>query len=161
MKDPQSKELEEAVFKWYMQQRSVKVNVRGVELMAAAQKLAQHMGIEFKASTGWLWRFRNRHGVCNKVEHGEAGSADTTAVEPYRLKGKFSSLQRTNGFDGQLLPPISPLDRGSSVYEYTAKTSCGAAVSSTIKVPAHNTAKKTLCGHIKKVGVVNFPAGDR
>ncbi|CAM1298588.1 Uncharacterised protein r2_g825 [Pycnogonum litorale] len=104
MKDPQSKELEEAVFKWYVQQRSVKVNVRGVELMTAAQKLAQHIGIEFKASTGWLWRFRNRHGVCNKVEHGEAGSADTTAVEPYRLKGKFSSLQRTNGFNGQLLP---------------------------------------------------------
>ncbi|CAM1324768.1 Uncharacterised protein r2_g3362 [Pycnogonum litorale] len=29
IKDPQSKELEEAVFKWYVQQRSVKVNVRG------------------------------------------------------------------------------------------------------------------------------------
>ncbi|KAK4328333.1 hypothetical protein Pmani_001254 [Petrolisthes manimaculis] len=34
MRQPQSKELEEAVYKWYKQQCSVKVNVRGVELMA-------------------------------------------------------------------------------------------------------------------------------
>ncbi|KAF2366176.1 HTH CenpB-type DNA-binding domain [Trinorchestia longiramus] len=86
MKEPQSEALEEAVFKWYVQQRSVNVNVRGVELIAGAQKLANHMGIDFKASTGWLWRFRNRHGISNKVEHGEADSADSTAVEPYRFK---------------------------------------------------------------------------
>ena len=46
MKVCSSKELEEAVFKWYTQERSVKVNVLGTDLLNAATKLARHMGIE-------------------------------------------------------------------------------------------------------------------
>ena len=49
-----SKELEEAVFKWYTQERSIKVNVHGPDLLDAATKLTRHMGIEFSGSTGWL-----------------------------------------------------------------------------------------------------------
>ncbi|KAG7156962.1 Tigger transposable element-derived protein 7-like 63 [Homarus americanus] len=60
--------LEEAVTKWFVQQQSCGNVVRGVEIQAAAAKLASHMGIEnFEASDGWLWRFRNRHGMCNKI----------------------------------------------------------------------------------------------
>ena len=83
MKVCSSKDLEEAVFKWYTQERSVKVNVRGTDLLNAAFKLAKHMGIEFSGSTGWLWRFRKRHGIGNKKVQGESGSADTEAVEPF------------------------------------------------------------------------------
>ncbi|KAG7176150.1 Tigger transposable element-derived protein 7-like 71 [Homarus americanus] len=43
--------LEEAVTKWFVQQRSCGNVVRGVEIQAAAAKLASHMGIEnFEAS---------------------------------------------------------------------------------------------------------------
>ncbi|KAG7166500.1 Tigger transposable element-derived protein 7-like 43 [Homarus americanus] len=46
---------------------------------------SQVMGMEnFEASDGWLWRFRNRHGMCNKITHGEAGSAPTEDIEPFR-----------------------------------------------------------------------------
>ena len=46
-----------------------------------------HMGNEsFKASVGWLWRFCNHHGTGSKVKHGESGSSDINAVEPFRLK---------------------------------------------------------------------------
>ena len=70
MEVPQSRELKEAVYRWYVDQRSVSVNMRGLEIADVANKLARHMGIEsFKASDGWLWRFRNRHGIGNKVEH--------------------------------------------------------------------------------------------
>ena len=86
MKVCSSKELEEAVFKWYTQERSVKMNVRGTDLLDAATNLARHMGIEFSSSTGWLWRFRKRHGIGNKKVQGESGSADTEAVELFRLK---------------------------------------------------------------------------
>ena len=86
MKVCSSKDLEEAVFKWYTQERSIKVNVRGTDLVDAAFKLAKHMGIEFSGSTGWLWRFRKRHGIGNKKVQGESGSADTEAEEPFRLK---------------------------------------------------------------------------
>ena len=37
MKAPKSRELEEAVYKWYVQQRSVSVNVRGIEIADAAK----------------------------------------------------------------------------------------------------------------------------
>ncbi|KAG7175318.1 DExH-box ATP-dependent RNA helicase DExH1-like [Homarus americanus] len=58
--------LEESVTKWFVQQRSCGNVVRGVEIQAAAVKLASHMGIEnFEASDGWLWRFRNHHGMCH------------------------------------------------------------------------------------------------
>ena len=57
------------------------MNVRELEIADAANKLARHMGIEyFKASDGWLRRFRNRHGIGNKVECGESGSADINSA---------------------------------------------------------------------------------
>ena len=59
----------------------------GLEIADAANKLARHMGMKsFKASDGWLWRFHYHHGIGNKVEHSESGSADISAVEPFRLK---------------------------------------------------------------------------
>ena len=46
----------EAVYKWYVQQRSVSVIVRGIEIADAAYKHARQMGIQsFMASGGWLW----------------------------------------------------------------------------------------------------------
>ena len=39
-----------------------------------------------KASDVWLWRFRNRHGIGNKVERGESDSAVISAVEPFMRK---------------------------------------------------------------------------
>ena len=86
MRVAKSRELEDAVYKWYVQERSVGVNVRGVDILDAAVKLAAHMGISFSGSVGWLWRFRNRHGIRNKVVHCEAGSGDSGVVEPFRLK---------------------------------------------------------------------------
>ncbi|XP_042203529.1 tigger transposable element-derived protein 7-like [Homarus americanus] len=88
--------LEEAVTKWFVQQRSCGNDVRGVEIQAAAVKLSSHMGIEnFEASDGWLWRFRNRHGKCNKITHGEAGSAPTEDIEPFR--DRLNDLIKSEG----------------------------------------------------------------
>ena len=94
-KDPIGGELEEADYKWYVQQRSVSVNVRGLLIADVVNKLARQMDIEsFKSSDGWLWRFCNRHGIGNKVERDESGSADICAVEPFRLK--FNTLIKKN-----------------------------------------------------------------
>ncbi|KAG7154717.1 Tigger transposable element-derived protein 7-like 9 [Homarus americanus] len=88
--------LEEAVTKWFVQQRSCGNVVRGVEIRAAAVKLASNMGIEnFEASDGWLWRFRNRHGMCNRITHGEAGSAPTEDIEPFR--DRLNDLIKSEG----------------------------------------------------------------
>lgn len=86
MKLARETSLEEAILKWYGQQRSCGVPVRAVELKSAAIKLANHMNIPFRASDGWLWRFRKRHGIMNKRIYGEASSAPKEEIEPFRQK---------------------------------------------------------------------------
>ncbi|XP_022913914.2 tigger transposable element-derived protein 7-like [Onthophagus taurus] len=92
MKLARETSLEEALFKWYVQQRSCGAAVRAVELKSAAIKLANLMNIiSFKASEGWLWRFRKRHGIINKRNYeGEDESdvlnAPKDEIEPFRQK---------------------------------------------------------------------------
>lgn len=60
--------------------------MRGVDLVTGAAKLAAQMGMsDFKASDGWLWRFRKHYGLHDVKLSGEVASADTEAVEPFRL----------------------------------------------------------------------------
>lgn len=80
-------QLDAAVLRWFIQQRATGVNVIGVEIMTAAVKLAQELGIvNFKGSDGWLWRFRSRHGLFYVNTHGESGSADSTGIEAFRAR---------------------------------------------------------------------------
>ena len=66
MNVPICRELKDVVYKWYVKQRSVCLNERGLEIADAAKKLARHMGIEsFKVSDGWLWRISYRHEIGN------------------------------------------------------------------------------------------------
>jgi hypothetical protein len=59
--------------------------VRGVELKAAAEKFAKHLKLHhFTCSSGWLWRFRQRHNITNRKICGEALSGDVESVEPFR-----------------------------------------------------------------------------
>lgn len=64
------KDIDEAVHKWHVQQHSVGVKVRAVDIMKAAEELAGHLGVQ-------QFKFK----VC-----GEAGSAVTGNIEPFRLK---------------------------------------------------------------------------
>ena len=85
MRTGQDTQLDEAVLKWYRQEKSAGMLVRGVEILSAAKTLATHLGVtDFKGSDGWLWRFRQRHGLGNTIAHGEAGSADVESVQPFR-----------------------------------------------------------------------------
>ncbi|KAG7163598.1 Tigger transposable element-derived protein 7-like 4 [Homarus americanus] len=87
LKLPKDSELEESVCRWFSQQRSSGVPIRGCDIQHAAERLAQVLGVaDFKASSGWLWRFRKRHGISNKPVCGESLSADLEAIEPFREK---------------------------------------------------------------------------
>jgi hypothetical protein len=72
MKMAQESSFEDAVLKWYVQQRSCSVNVWGLELKSAANTLANHVKISFKASDGWHLRYFKGHGIMNKRTYGEA-----------------------------------------------------------------------------------------
>lgn len=58
------------------------INVRGVEIRNAAKRFANRLRIEhFEASNGWL---RSRHGLTNHITHGEAASAPTEEIQPFK-----------------------------------------------------------------------------
>lgn len=81
-------DVDDAVYMWYQQKRSAGIPVRGVELQAAAERFAQCFGrTDFKASTGWLFRFRNRRAIGNRKVCGEQVLRSASEnVEPFRQK---------------------------------------------------------------------------
>lgn len=87
MRLPLDQSLDDAVYKWICQLRSSGLAVSGVEIQAAADKLAKQLNINnFKASSGWLFRFRRRHNIKIKKICGESLSIDNEAVETFRKK---------------------------------------------------------------------------
>ena len=87
MKMGKDSQLDTAVMKWYVQQKSSGMYIRGMEILAAASEFAEHLGVaNFKGSDGWLWHFRKRHGLFDVKVHGEADSADSATVEPLRFQ---------------------------------------------------------------------------
>nr|XP_045611293.1 tigger transposable element-derived protein 7-like [Procambarus clarkii] len=52
--------LDEAVYKWFNQEHSVGMPLGGDAIKTAADKLAEKINIpDFRASEGWLQRFKN------------------------------------------------------------------------------------------------------
>ncbi|XP_058021648.1 uncharacterized protein LOC131189536 [Ahaetulla prasina] len=84
MKMSQEASLEEAVLRWYVEQRAGGAKVRRVDLKAAANAFAADMKLNFKASDGWIWRFYKRHGIDHKrARAGEAAAGeDEEGMEP-------------------------------------------------------------------------------
>jgi hypothetical protein len=63
------------------------LTLRGAEIQSAAECLAKYLKIKnFSASSGWLWRFRNRHGPRNRKMCGEALCANKGSDELFRQK---------------------------------------------------------------------------
>lgn len=83
-------DVDKAVCLWFVQERSAGTPVSGPALMAKAQQLYKKLHPEdsdsekFKAGTGWLKRFRDRHGVHSPKTQGESLSADTSAIPPFK-----------------------------------------------------------------------------
>ncbi|KAK9892255.1 hypothetical protein WA026_019057 [Henosepilachna vigintioctopunctata] len=81
-------EVENALFTWFLQERSGHTPLSG-ELICEKAKFfySRITGREdFKASQGWLEKFKKRHGIRQLTISGEKLSADVSAVEPFKLK---------------------------------------------------------------------------
>ncbi|KAH9106180.1 hypothetical protein LEN26_014621 [Aphanomyces euteiches] len=48
-------------------------------------------------SKGWLYKFQRKHGLTSKIQHGEAGSTSTAAINT----GREDMLQVTRGFSAK------------------------------------------------------------
>ena len=76
-------QLEERLFEWVLNfQNSGQLN--GEALKAKAAEIASHLypgETTLAFSSGWLHKFKKRHGIQQVVVHGESGSADIAAIK--------------------------------------------------------------------------------
>ena len=68
-------DLEQALFQWFKQARTNAVAISGPILSMQAQKFADALGIaDFHCFSGWLDRFKQRHGISGKCVTGESAA---------------------------------------------------------------------------------------
>ncbi|KAJ8885996.1 hypothetical protein PR048_012202 [Dryococelus australis] len=93
MKTAEKKELEEAVFKWFLQQRALENPLSGPIICQKAELLAEKIYSlsSFKASNGWLRKFKARHGIRELDLSGEKLSAAPKAAENFIEKFKIEA----------------------------------------------------------------------
>ncbi len=81
--------FDKAIHLWFLQERHKGTPVSGVLLMEKAKILYHELNPEasdedFKASSGWLHRFKGRHGIRQLSLQGETLSADNNAAEEFK-----------------------------------------------------------------------------
>ena len=83
-----SQTINDSVYEWFVAQRSKKIPVSGPLLQGYARQIAEELGDEsgFKASNGWLERFRLRYNVRFRVISGEAASVDVNTIEDWKKR---------------------------------------------------------------------------
>ena len=91
MRSSDNDTIDKAVFLWCTQERRKATPISGPLVMQKARML--HNALypvssedDFKASHGWLHRFKERHGIRQLKLQGEALSADSSAIEPFKKK---------------------------------------------------------------------------
>ena len=82
----EDQKLDKAVYIWMKQKRMEGAPVTGPMLCEKAVQFSKRMHgeeAEFKGSTGWQWRFCNRHGIRSLSLEGEKLSADKEAADTF------------------------------------------------------------------------------
>ena len=76
--------LDTAVFKWFLSLRSQNVPLSGAIIQEKTSQYAKELSIEhFKASGGWLRRWKERNNVTFKTISGESNSVTPQLVNPW------------------------------------------------------------------------------
>ena len=76
--------MDEALLKWFKQQRSYNVPVSGPLLMVKAEEFAKKLKDEdFVCSSGWIDRFKSRHNITFGKVSGEASSVNTETTQEW------------------------------------------------------------------------------
>ncbi|XP_049862686.1 jerky protein homolog-like [Schistocerca gregaria] len=88
MKLATNTDLDDAVYKWFTQKRSEGEPISGPILCEKAMQFNEKLGgpSNFKANTGWLKRFKSRHGIRELTIQGEKLLAGSSAADTFNVK---------------------------------------------------------------------------
>jgi hypothetical protein len=79
-------EVDEALNQWFIAVSARGVSLSGPTPMRKAEELAAKLQVDFKATDGWLSRWKQRHCISYKKAHSEKGSADTVGAEKWKAE---------------------------------------------------------------------------
>ena len=84
---PVYSQVDDAVYRWFVEQRSQRVPISGPMICAKALRFFSMLSPQhtkpFKASSGWLASFKKRHGIHSLTTQGERMSANVAVIETY------------------------------------------------------------------------------
>nr|XP_031843598.1 jerky protein homolog-like [Nomia melanderi]XP_031843599.1 jerky protein homolog-like [Nomia melanderi] len=77
--------LDTKLYLWFLETKTLGIPITDLLLQEKALQISQEIGgsSTFKASHGWLWKFKNRHNIRLLNAFREKGSADATAAEKF------------------------------------------------------------------------------
>lgn len=96
MKQSENVVVDKAVYRWYCEMKSQGIPVSGPDICAKALYFNKKLngGPNFKASPGWLMRFKSRHGIQKSTNSSETNEhISTTFINKFKeilLKGNFN-----------------------------------------------------------------------
>ena len=114
MRQGNYEDLETALLCWFREARNQNVPISGPIMLEKAKFFADQLGIDdFKQSTGWLERFKDRHQISFKAICGEFRSVypdseamDAWSVQKEQLQKRYSPrdiyVQRRPGYSTNL-----------------------------------------------------------
>ena len=87
LRKPKFEALEEALGIWFATMQAKKAIISDAILLEKGKDFAARLQCDdFMASSGWLSRFKTRHGISLKILHGEAASVNTSTVSAARIE---------------------------------------------------------------------------
>lgn len=99
MKKATNEALDTALYLWFVQKRSEGIPLSGPIIAEKALFFNQKLNGDpnFKASSGWLDKFKNRHGIRElNIEGKKMSAASAETIEAFRAK--FKQMIEENGF---------------------------------------------------------------
>lgn len=79
--------IDKTCYEWFRKARNKSIPVSGPLIKAKAKEIAEHLGYkDFRASDGWLEKFRKRHNISFKAVSGEAASVNPNDVSEFLEK---------------------------------------------------------------------------
>lgn len=115
LRKPKFEDLDQAMLSWFNNQRQNNVPISGPIVKAKAEKFAEQLGIiNFKASEGWLGKFKHRHKITYGKMNGEARDVDINVTNDWinkvwpKLKEKYSANDIFNADETGLFFKLTP-----------------------------------------------------
>ncbi|KAJ4446749.1 hypothetical protein ANN_13446 [Periplaneta americana] len=79
--------MDNLTYEWFCRARANKMPLSGTLIGEIALELAKELGYSnFKASGGWLDKFRSLHNISNKIVCGESASVDPEIASDWKSK---------------------------------------------------------------------------